>query len=163
MISTVSYTVKSNPTNNDLKDLYELVNNRYKITKDTVIDNSKTYYTQEIGYNTLTITCGVTSITIRVQVLELDLNIAPITTNLALDFNPAGKSNDDASSRYRAYIPNETVLGENEIAVSSNFDWNNGGWKLDDEGNTYFCVKSGSRAYINYELFNRDLNIATNG
>jgi len=42
------------------------------------------------------------------------------------------------------------------LSVSDNFDWNNGGYQLDEEGNTYFCVKSGTRAYINYKLFETD-------
>lgn len=39
------------------------------------------------------------------------------------------------------------------LSVSSNFDWENGGYQTDEDGNQYFCVKSGTRAYISHNLF----------
>ena len=115
------------------------------------------------GFNTLTISCGTTSITIRVKVEKLDIGISPITANLAFDFNPSGYSNDDIEHRLWSYTPEGESTPTTSLTVSNNFDWSNGGWKIDEDGNTYFCVKSGNRAYINYELFNRNLNIRTNG
>ena len=39
------------------------------------------------------------------------------------------------------------------MSVSEGFDWNNGGWRVDEKGDSYFCVKAGSRMSINYPLF----------
>jgi hypothetical protein len=41
------------------------------------------------------------------------------------------------------------------MSVSDDFDWVNGGYKQDSDGNVYFMVKSGCRATIDCSMFSR--------
>lgn len=108
------------------------------------------YKSSDIGEHTLTITCKSTTLTIVMDIKELGITIEPITANLAFDFNPTGLSNSDED---RLWKDNSTNVA---MTVSDNFDWSNGGYQIDSDGNQYFCVKAGTTATINYNLFERD-------
>ena len=118
--------------------------------------NTWTYKTDVIGDHTLVISCKGTSVTIVMDVKELGVNIAPVTANLAFDFNPIGLSNN---SDNRLWSDENTEVS---MSVSDNFDWTNGGYQIDADGNRYFCVKAGTYATIDYKLFGRD-NVNTTG
>jgi hypothetical protein len=109
-----------------------------------------TYKSSEIGEHTLAIVCRNTTLTIKMNIQELGVTIEPITANLAFDFNPTGLSNSDENRLWKD--ANTDV----KMTVSDNFDWSNGGYQLDEDGNQYFCVKAGTTATINYNLFERD-------
>lgn len=107
------------------------------------------YKANEYGTFVFTITCGEAEpkkITLNVE--ELDIDVNPVTAGLAFDFNPIGYSN---SSKDRLWSYNDVTM-----TVSDNFDWVNGGYQVDENGDQYFCVKAGTNAMINYNLFADD-------
>lgn len=105
------------------------------------------YKTDVVGDHTLIVACGATQVQIVVAVEELGIEITPITAGLAFDFNPVGLSNN---SENRLWTDADTGVA---MTVSDNFDWTNGGYQIDEDGNQYFCIKAGTRAVINHPLF----------
>lgn len=113
--------------------------------------NTWPFKSDTVALHTLTITCRNKTVTLKVEITELGYNIQPITANLEFDFNPTGLTNSSANRLWQAENNSDIKL-----TVSDNFDWNNGGYQVDDDGNQYFCVKSGTRAFISYNLFGVD-------
>ena len=112
------------------------------------------YYTYSYKANSdgtfvFKITCGEAEpkvITMKVE--KLNINVSPVTAGLEFDFNPVGYSNNSAD---RLWSNNNVTM-----TVSENFDWVNGGYQIDENGDQYFCVKAGTNAVINYNLFADD-------
>ena len=113
--------------------------------------NTWAYKSETAEPHVLTITCGVTSVEIHMDIEELGYDIEPVTANLEFDFNPVGRSNTGANRLWE-----DENHPEVKMTVSDNFDWDNGGYQLDENGNQYFCVKAGTRAQISYNLFEKD-------
>lgn len=113
--------------------------------------NTWVYKSADVKEHILQIRCKETVVEIYVNVIELGYDIAPVVANLAFDFNPVGRSNSDVDKLWQ-----DTNTGV-AMTVSDNFDWSNGGYQLDSDGNQYFCVKAGTTATINYNLFANDL------
>lgn len=144
LTETPSVTLKSSYVNEDGETVEEYNSNI------TMSSNTATwqYKTDVIGEHTLTITCGDTVKTLIATITELGIDVSPITTGLAFDFNPVGYSNDDENRIWSS--------GDIAMSVSDNFDWVNGGYGIDGNGDQYFCIKAGTSAEINYQLFGDD-------
>lgn len=109
---------------------------------------SYTFKTDVPGIHIITITCGETVKILKATITKLDIDIEPVTAGLVFDFNPVGRSNNDADRIWSD--------GDITMRVSDNFDWINGGYQLDENGDQYFCIKAGTSAEINYKLFADD-------
>lgn len=122
-----------------------------EVVSSLILDsNTQTwqYKSSDIGIHILTITCGDAVKTLYVTVEELGINIEPVTAGIAFDFNPTGRSNNDEDRLWSD--------GTVSMAVSDNFDWVNGGYQIDDNGDQYFGIKAGTSAMIDYQLFADD-------
>ena len=106
------------------------------------------YQTDVIGEHDITIKCGDVVKNIKATIEKLDVEITPVTAGLEFDFNPIGYSN---SSDDKLWSYNDVTM-----TVSDNFDWVNGGYQIDENGDQYFCVKAGTNAIVNYNLFADD-------
>lgn len=149
---TPSVTLKATYVNSDGETVEEFSTN--------LILNSNTpdpwqYKTDVIGEHILTITCGETVKTLVANIVEIGITVSPITAGLVFDFNPVGRSNNDAN-RLWSYGD-----GGNKVSmtVSDNFDWVNGGYQIDANGDQCFCIKAGTSAEIDYELFGNDAKV----
>lgn len=92
---------------------------------------------------------------IKIDVTELDINVDPIMSNLEFDFNPIGKSN--TSDEIIGPQAEKWTYGDYHMTVSDNFDWSNGGYRTDENGEMYFSIKAGTRAYFDYKMFDSDI------
>ena len=127
----------------------EILSEETLTEKDAYGYYTYSYKANNHGTFVFTITCGEAEpkvITLNVE--ELDIDVSPVTAGLEFDFNPVGYSN---SSVNRLWSDNDVTM-----TVSDNFDWVNGGYQIDENGDQYFCVKAGTNSVINYNLFADD-------
>lgn len=127
----------------------EIVSEETLTEKDAYGYYTYSYKANNEGTFVFTITCDEAEpkvITMNVEKLNID--VSPVTAGLEFDFNPVGYSNSSAN---KLWSHNNVTM-----TVSDNFDWVNGGYQIDENGDQYFCVKAGTTAVINYNLFADD-------
>ena len=122
--------------------------------------NKYPYVATTVGSHEITFVCRDERKTITVVVEELNIPITPVTASLAFDFNPVGYSNNSENRlwSYESEVEGNTVT----MSVSDNFDWINGGYQQDKDG-SYFCIKAGTTATINYKMFCATKDISSQG
>ena len=148
--TNIEYTVYDPSTANPTVEI--AVNN--VVVSTPTLDKATNVYsfkTDVVGEHTITITCGDTVKTLIANITKLDIDVKPVTAGLVFDFNPSGKSNNGVDRNW-SY---EGV----SMTVSDNFDWVNGGYQYDENGDQYFCVKAGTTAIINHNLFADDAKV----
>lgn len=152
--TNIEYTVYDPSTDTPTVEI--AVNGVVVSTPTLTESNTDTYSfkTDVIGKHIITITCGEKVKTLIANIIDLGINVSPVTTGLVFDFNPVGKSNNSDIDRKWSH---NTV----SMKVSNNFDWINGGYQYDENGDQYFCIKAGTHAIIDYKLFGDDA--MTNG
>ena len=143
---TPTVTLKATYVNED-GETVETYNSTLTLSANTDVWAFKT---DVIGEHTLTITCGETVKILTATIVDIGIQVSPTTAGLEFDFNPLGRSNNDTN---RIWSDSNTGVA---MTVSDNFDWTNGGYQMDDAGDQYFCVKAGTTATINYNLFADD-------
>lgn len=117
------------------------------------------YRVTEIGDTTLKVVCGSAEKTCVITATDIGIDINPVTTGLVLDVDPTGHSNQEAS---RASFGYDDANGtRHPFVFSSNFDWTNGGFQVDDDGVTAFVIRRGTYVQFDRSLFND--NAATSG
>ena len=161
-------------------DPMDEIANVVEIYEDDVLKATQTNVTQNEQYwDYKPQTEGIKRIKIKyldieefvdIEVKKFPYTISPTLGDLMVDFVPTGRTNQDID--YNVFKNNAftTVTNEDgetiteEIPMtwtfSDNFDWVNGGWKVDENGDTYFCVKAGTSVDFNYLLFDKDNTIA---
>lgn len=122
------------------------------ISTDTITSSQNVwnYQSSKVGTHTLKIVCRDTTVTIKVEITELGIDVSPVTGNLEVDFNPTGITN---SSEDRVWHNDKY-----KFTVSDNFDWSGGGYKTDEKGDTYFLIKAGTSVTLDYNMFAGGLN-----
>lgn len=114
------------------------------------------YRPTETGTFTVTLATGNVSRQFTIVVEKMDIEISEETGSLKMDFNPIGRSNADENYNIFEYKPTEDGIETGEVysmSVSDNFDWHNGGWQKDENGESVFCIKAGTWMELNYPLF----------
>lgn len=143
--------------------LIEIVDGQQQVI-DTLrvenMNNTWNYSNGTPGLHKLKIRCSNGTHTVQTQihlnVTQLNANIAPVSdNNLMFDFNPVGYSNtsDDIITNKVAWRYQKQGQAELQLSLLDNFDLTKGGYGVDPQGGSYFCIKAGSRAKLNYKLF----------
>lgn len=145
---TPTVTLTSSYINED-GETVETYRSELTITSST---HTWQYKSDIVGEHTLTITCGEVTKVLKATIVDIGIEVNPITAGLVFDFNPVGYSNSDANRLWN----NGADIA---MTVSENFDWVNGGYQIDENGDQCFCIKAGTSAEINYELFGDDAKV----
>ena len=133
------------------------------VTLEDVNTGILSYLASTQGSHTLTIKVDNISITVSLNITELEINVSPVVGAI-IDFDPTTLTNSSVNR-----LPSWTVGGNTySLTASSNFNWsddaNGGGYKTDEDGRC-FVIKAGSYVDLDYPMFagNGSNNILTNG
>lgn len=82
-----------------------------------------------------------------VEVFDIDIEEVG---GISFDFKPDGRTNSDVNRALWTYTNGNTTY---QAQFSEHFDWDNGGWKTTEEGESYLLIKAGSYVTFDYPLF----------
>lgn len=146
--TAITYNVYDPTTNYPVVERY--IDDKL-VSVDTLSSNQAVwnYKSDTVGEHTLKIVCRNTTVIIEMNIVELGIDVSPITGGLEIDFNPTGITNSSANRVWSNDKYN--------MSVSDNFDWANGGYRTDENGDSYFLVKAGTRVSFDYLMFSGGL------
>jgi hypothetical protein len=91
----------------------------------------------------------------NLSVEPLDISASPITNSLEAEFTTTGRSN--SQSNYNVWQSSTAEGGTYKASFPSTFDWVNGGWQVDSDGNSVMRIKASSeKVTIPLKLFSTD-------
>lgn len=111
-------------------------------------EQTYTYKANTDGVHTIKFVSGRTSLEKTVTVTESEIDVEPVTENLALYLTSEGRTNTSADRADWHY--------ENIQAVMTGFNWTSDGWQTDADGATCLRVTGDARVTIPYKLFGTD-------
>lgn len=94
------------------------------------------------------ITCGSTVRIFEIEVEDFGVEITQVTAGLAFDLNPVGRSNNSEDRAVYNYTSGSTTY---HMTPSEGFDWVNGGWTVDENGDSCLLIKAGDYIDIDYK------------
>lgn len=106
------------------------------------------YRANEYGTLNIKISCRGTEKTFEITVTESEIDIEPVTENLALYLTSEGRSNNTEDRAEWKYGNIESVM--------TGFNWTSDGWVADSEGVTCLRVTGDARVAVPYKMFSRD-------
>ena len=107
-----------------------------------------TYRADTVGELTVIIKSGTATKTFQLTVTRTDIDVEPVTEDLALYLSSAGRSNNEADPSIWEY--------ESISASLTGFDFSSDGWINDADGITALKVKGAARVTIPYKPFAED-------
>lgn len=107
-----------------------------------------TYRADAVGALTVIIKSGTATKTFQLTVTRTDIDVEPVTEDLALYLSSAGRSNNEADPSVWEY--------ESISASLTGFDFSSDGWINDADGITALKVKGAARVTIPYKPFAED-------
>ena len=109
------------------------------------------YKATKEGEISLQITCGSVTKSITMTVTGSGYDIKPVTEGIVMDLDPAGHTNSEVGRENFGYADGAGI--NHPLTFSSNFDWNHGGFQVDEDGVTAFVVKRGTSVTFDRSLF----------
>lgn len=127
----------------------------FKVNNETVseitVDRTQhvfSYRADNVGALSIQIKSGTASKRFSLTVEESEIDVEPVTDNLALYLSSAGRSNGEAN-------PAQWKYGQIEASLTG-FNFNTDGWQNDTDGITALRVRGNARVSIPYKPFESD-------
>ena len=112
------------------------------------------YKATKEGEINLQIVCGSVTKSITMTVTGSGYDIKPVTEGIVMDLDPAGHTNSEVGRENFGYADGAGI--NHPLTFSSNFDWNHGGFQVDEDGVTAFVVKRGTSVTFDRSLFSEN-------
>ena len=133
--------------------------NSTQVSSQTVSRDVQTwaYRPTVVGTDVLKIASGQIEATHSITVRSIGIEISEVS-GAVLKVDPTGHTNSEANRSNFGYTDENGT--NHPFTYSSNFDWERGGFQLDEDGVTAFVVKRGTYIELDRSLFNDNARTA---